>query len=37
MSDVRKIAVVIPKYGLIGGAEGYAAELTERLGSQPRI
>ncbi len=31
MSDVRKIAVVIPKYGLVGGAEGFAAELTERL------
>ena len=35
MSDVRKIAVVIPKYGLIGGAEGYAAELTERLALNP--
>jgi len=27
----RKIAVVIPKYGLVGGAEGFAAELTERI------
>lgn len=27
----RKIAVVIPKYGLLGGAERFAAETTERL------
>lgn len=26
-----KIATVIPKYGLVGGAEGFAYELTERL------
>jgi len=26
-----KIAVVIPKYGLVGGAEGFVYELTERL------
>lgn len=26
-----KIAVVIPKYGLVGGAEGFAYEVTERL------
>jgi len=26
-----KVAVVIPKYGLVGGAEGFAYELTERL------
>jgi UDP-glucose:(heptosyl)LPS alpha-1,3-glucosyltransferase len=26
----KKIAVVIPKYGLVGGAEGFAAKLTER-------
>lgn len=26
-----RIAVVIPKYGLVGGAEGFAAELTERI------
>jgi UDP-glucose:(heptosyl)LPS alpha-1,3-glucosyltransferase len=26
-----KIAVVIPKYGLLGGAEGFAAKLTERI------
>jgi UDP-glucose:(heptosyl)LPS alpha-1,3-glucosyltransferase len=31
---MRKIAVVIPKYGMIGGAEQFAAELTERLVSQ---
>lgn len=33
----KKIAVVIPKYGLIGGAEGFAAELTERLALNPRF
>jgi len=27
----RKVAVVIPKYGLLGGAEGFAAALTENL------
>ena len=27
----KKIAVVIPKYGLVGGAERFAFELTERL------
>jgi UDP-glucose:(heptosyl)LPS alpha-1,3-glucosyltransferase len=31
VSDVRKIAVVIPKYGLVGGAESFSAELTERI------
>jgi len=31
-----KIAVVIPKYGLVGGAEGFAAELTERLALNDR-
>ncbi len=30
MEDM-KIAVVIPKYGLVGGAEGYAYEVTERM------
>lgn len=29
-----KIAVVIPKYGLMGGAEGFAYELTERLAAR---
>ena len=28
---MRKIAVVIPKYGLVGGAEQFASELTGRL------
>lgn len=32
---MRKIAVVIPKYGIIGGAEGYAAELTKRIALNP--
>ena len=32
----HRIAVVIPKYGLVGGAEGFAAELTERLARDPR-
>jgi len=31
MEQRRRIAVVIPKYGLVGGAEGFAAELTERI------
>ncbi len=37
MADIhrKKIAVVIPKYGLIGGAEGFAAEMTERLALNP--
>lgn len=30
-----RIAVVIPKYGLLGGAEGFAYELTERLAVRP--
>ncbi|MDI9571029.1 MAG: glycosyltransferase family 4 protein [Pseudomonadota bacterium] len=33
----RKIAVVIPKYGLVGGAEGFAAALTERLARDPAL
>lgn len=28
---MQKIAVVIPKYGLVGGAEQFTAELTDRL------
>lgn len=32
----RKIAVVIPKYGLMGGAEGFAAEMTEWIALNPR-
>ena len=31
MTNTRKIAVVIPKYGLLGGAEKFAYELTECL------
>jgi len=33
----RRIAVVIPKYGLVGGAEGFAAALTERLAGDPAL
>jgi len=29
--------VVIPKFGLVGGAEGFAAELTERIAADPRF
>jgi UDP-glucose:(heptosyl)LPS alpha-1,3-glucosyltransferase len=32
-----KVAVVIPKYGLVGGAEGFAYELTERLAMRERF
>ena len=32
----HKIAVVIPKYGLVGGAEGFVSELTERISLEPR-
>lgn len=28
---IRKIAVVVPKYGLVGGGERFASEVTERL------
>jgi len=31
---MQKIAVVIPKYGLVGGAEQFASELTGRLANQ---
>ena len=31
---MQKIAVVIPKYGLVGGAEQFASELTGRLSHQ---
>jgi len=34
---VKKIAVIIPKYGLVGGAEGFAAELTERIALNNRF
>lgn len=33
--DKKRIAVVIPKYGLVGGAERFASELTERLAENP--
>jgi len=36
MSNMRKIAVVIPKYGLVGGAEQFTLELTERIARNPR-
>jgi len=36
MSDVHKIAVAIPKYGLVGGAEQFVAELTKRIALNPR-
>ena len=32
-----KIAVVIPKYGLVGGAEGFACALTKRLALKPDL
>jgi UDP-glucose:(heptosyl)LPS alpha-1,3-glucosyltransferase len=32
----KKIAVVIPKYGLVGGAEGHTAELTNRIAKDAR-
>lgn len=31
-----RVAVVIPKYGLVGGGELFAFELTERLAADPR-
>jgi hypothetical protein len=31
-----KIAVVIPKFGLVGGAENFASELTTRIASDRR-
>lgn len=33
----KKIAVVIPKFGLVGGAENFAAELTVRTAADPRF
>jgi UDP-glucose:(heptosyl)LPS alpha-1,3-glucosyltransferase len=35
-SAVRNVAVVIPKYGLVGGGEKYALELTERIAASDR-
>ena len=36
MGAVKRIAVVIPKYGRVGGAERFAFELTERLARDGR-
>lgn len=35
MPRKKKIAVVVPKYGLIGGGELFVSELTERLAQKP--
>jgi len=35
IGDKRRIAVVIPKYGLVGGAEQFVAEVTERCARNP--
>lgn len=32
----KKIAVVIPKYGLVGGGEQFALQLTEKIAQNPR-
>lgn len=32
----KKIAVVIPKFGLVGGAENFASELATRIAAKPR-
>ncbi|MFC1513305.1 glycosyltransferase family 4 protein [Thermodesulfobacteriota bacterium] len=32
----KKIAIIVPKYGLVGGGEQFVFELTERLASNPR-
>jgi len=34
-SNRKKIAVVVPKYGLVGGGERFVLELTERLANVP--
>ena len=36
MKKRKKIAVVIPKFGLVGGAENFASELTARIAADPR-
>lgn len=36
-STRRKIAVVVPKYGLVGGGERFASEITERLARDERL
>ena len=35
--NMTKVAVVIPKYGLVGGAEGFVYALTERLAMRPEF
>lgn len=35
-AEVKKIAVVIPKYGLVGGGEQFALQLTEKIAQNPR-
>ncbi len=37
MKERKKIAVVIPRFGLVGGAENFAAELTARTATDPRF
>lgn len=32
-----RIAVIVPKYGLVGGGEGFAREVTERLAEVPDL
>ena len=34
---LRKIAVVVPKYGLVGGGERFASEITERLAKNENL
>ena len=36
MLKSHKVAVVIPKYGLVGGAEGFVSELTKRIALERR-
>ncbi len=35
-APVHRIAIVIPNYGMTGGAEGFTAELTERIAGDQR-
>ncbi len=34
-TPVHRIAIAIPKYGLTGGAEGFTAEITNRIAANP--
>ena len=36
MGKKKKIAVVIPRFGLVGGAENFASELATRIAAEPR-